>query len=659
MRAIRGLFQAALLCALVACGGGGGGGGSGGSSGTSISVDRAAIAMEILPDSSPDDFQTMTVTFRGAGVVVGTPPGADPLPPGLSVLPLTPVGNTVMVRISYYPSVAHRVGRHVYTLRFVTGNADGSGVIYRDVPLTLTFLPQVTPAPISMYAVVGGPAVSEDIAFRWGDLPWSIRTSAPWITVDRDSGPAGADATVRVRLDPAGMAPGNYTGTVYVEETVSRVARAVPVHLSVEPRRFLLRQRGVALSHVGNQSRLTASVPILDNGDLQLAWSASSDQPWLRLATTAGTTGESLSMSADTTGLAEGLHLANVTVAPRNEPTLSGSTSIRVGLYVNRGATYQGAMAVPLQSTSPRFDSGLVADPVRPYVYRTDGNGRIDIYNVHTGGFVDTITVAGSGGLGSMAISFDGSRLFVADSINLNIVPVNLDSRSVGTPFAGIYAWRLDYTEINGRAVLLNGGLQVIDAQTGVVLANTPNSDIGLQPEMLQFVAVQRDGRAVFLQAQPSGHLLARVALTYHNGQVTLRRTHLLREEGRSGGLALDATDQTLYSLTPEDFQFPNAMQPTGFAYGARQLQRVRTLPDCCNRRGMGVVVTTRGQVAIGYGQGYPTPSVSVFGLEGAPLGTIALNSGVLGGFSQFAVSGDARRLVVIRGLTLELADLP
>ncbi len=649
MRSIRGLLQAVLLSLLVACGGGGdGGGGGGGAASTSITLDAPAVALELQPGGEFQGvYTTVNVSFRGDGVVVGTPPGDPALPQWLHVTAGAQDGDTIPFTIGYEqvgPAVS--IGRYAVTLRFVTGKADGSELVYRDLPVVLTVLPEVTPGIVAAHAAVDGTPVSQDIRFNWGTLPWAVRTSAPWIQVDPSAGPAGGDPVVRVTLDPAGLAPGEHMGVVHVEEAVGRVAQEVPVYLVVEPRQLVVRQRGVALSQVGGRAQLSASLPIADNGGGGIAWTATSDRPWLTFTTAAGNTGaatSALSMTADPSGLADGLHYAQVTVSPGDASQVSGSVTVRVGLYVNRAATSLPAASVRTReptSYPPFFAVGFVADPIRPYVYHTQGDGRIDVYDIHAGALVDHIDVPGAG-VGAMAISFDGSRLFVADVSGSAIVPVNLDDRTVGGPYTGVRpASALAYTEVGGRPVVVTSELQAVDGLSGVLLADA--DDPGDPFDGSQSLAAQRDGRAVVFQTGSSGnHQLSRYMLAFQDGRLSMRRTHLILETGSGRGVAIDNADERVHTLAAQATASQGAVDvpASGFVYDARTLSAMRAAADCCD---YGLAITASGRVLMGVGTGNPA-RIEVFDGQGRATASVPFAAGFQ--FVWLAVGGDAGRV--------------
>lgn len=548
VRFIRLVLQAALLGLLVACGGGGGDPSS--NSTNSITLDVASVTLEGDHSSAyaPGNSRVVTATFRGAGVVVGIPPGQPALPAWLSVMAGAPMGNSVPFTISYWPYPGTSVGRYAYTLRFATGNLDGAGnviqssVVYRDLPVVLVIAPTVTPNMVSHTVAVGGAAATTQIGFSWGAQSWTARTSAPWITIDRTSGTPAQDGLVNVTVNPAGLAEGEYSGNVIIEETVGRAQKLVPVQMVVERPRLVARQRGVALSLVGSQERLSASLPMSDNLGT-IGWQATSDQPWLQLTTSSGASGSTLAMTADAAALPDGMHHARITLTPRNGAVAEG-TSVRVGLYVNRAHTPSATAWVTGRdwTTMPTpLALGFVADPIRPYIYKTLGDERVDLYNAHTTALESHIQVPG--GLAALAVSADGSHLYLQHAGNGNLYALDLDSRVLAGPWAGARMTRnLAYTEVNGRAVLVSGELQVIDAQTGALLADADVADDQLDNG--QSVAVRRDGRAAYFQSPYNGnHEVSRYVMSSHNGSFSFRRTHRFMESGDAKGIIVDSND--------------------------------------------------------------------------------------------------------------------
>jgi hypothetical protein len=356
-----------------------------------------------------------------------------------------------------------------------------------------------------------------------------------------------------VTADPAALAAGSYTGSVTIEDTANHVATVVPVSFGVDAQRLLVRERGVAFSLFGSQARLARTITVSANGKAGTHWSASSDQSWLKLSVAEGTTDAPLTLTADATGLADGLHYARVTIAPKNEPAVANSVVVRAGLYISRGAVYVGNVSADARVPSPyppvqAFD--FVPDPIRPYFYHAQGDARIDIHNTYPGAIVGSVTIPNTN-LGAMATSLDGTRLFVMDVGGAKIYPVDLDTLAVGAPIAnarfvtGLSG--LAWTEVNGLPVLVTGGRQVFDATSGALLADAWNSSEFIT--QAQRIAAQRDGRAVFFQdGSGANHDLSRYSLSSRGGVLRFERTHKINETGDGDGVALDAGDTRLYT---------------------------------------------------------------------------------------------------------------
>ncbi|MCE9657312.1 MAG: hypothetical protein K8R60_02055 [Burkholderiales bacterium] len=548
MRLIRHLFLAVMLPLLLSsCGGGGGGGGSG----NSISLNASSVSLVAGTTTGGDvTTQIVQVTFKGAGVVIGTLPGQT-VPPWLSVTAGALDGNVVPISITA-DATGFGPGNYPMTLRFVTGNSDGSDLAIRDLPVTLTVVPGISPATVASDGVVAGPAVQTTITVSAGSINWVASTSAPWITLDRSTGTGTSD--IVVSLAPGAMAVGDYTGTVTIQDTLSHASQVIPVSFGLDARRLLVRRPGVGLSLVGTQSRLSSSITVTDNGRVATGWSASADQAWLVLDKSQGVTDDSLGFTADVTGLGEGMHYARVTISPRNEPAVANTVVVRVGLYVNRAGPFVANLTTGIRviAPTPHFSIGFTADPIRPYFYHSQSDGQIDIYDAYTAARVGAITIPGAVP-GAMTTSLDGSRLFVSDVAGARIFPVDLDTFAVGTPFAARVpndAFTLAYAEVSGHPVLVTSAFQAIDAQTGALLADAQGTSGNVLGS--PWVAAQRDGRAAFIQGSTNGnHGLSRYSLSHRNGTLRMSRTHQVNEPGDGYGVALSFDDSRLYTVTP------------------------------------------------------------------------------------------------------------
>lgn len=607
-RVLRLVAGLTFACLLAACGGGGGGGsptdapGNAGtpppqSVGNGVTLDRSSVLLVTGTNNASDvPSQVVRATFTGAGLAVGTLPGTT-LPAWLSVTaPSTATTTTtVAVTVAALPQ-GLAPGDYTTTLRFATANADKSDLSFRDIVVTLAVVPTTAPAQMSVTGLSGGAALQGAVAIGT-TASWTARTSAAWITIDRSSGTGNAN--IVVATNPAGLAPGDYSGTVTIEDVVNHAAQVVSVNLGVDAKRLLVRRPGVALSLVGSQARLTGTILVTDNGNAGVKWSAVSSQPWLQLGQSEGTADSGLGVTANATGLPDGMNYATVTISPRNEPSVANTVSVRVGLYVDRAATFvPNVSATARVSSSGGLAFGFVADPIRPYFYHSQGDGQIDIYNSYTAARAGSIVIAGAG-LGAMAVSPDGTRLYVADQARGRIYPVMLDSLSVGPPFSGARLPQVNfdmaYTEVSGMQLLVTSEFQVIDAILGTV-SLVDGKDPKAADALSVRVAAQRDGKAVFFQGRTlANHSLARFAIGFR-GALSFRRTHLQNETGDGNGLALDAGDTRLYTAATGG-RVDNAVT-SGFAYSASDLSAVAHFP-AGSSDASGVATSPNGRVFV------------------------------------------------------------
>jgi len=305
--------------------------------------------------------------------------------------------------------------------------------------------------------------------------PWTLTLddgSGSWLIADSTSGTVSSTgATANLDANRSTVSGGSYAGTATVSVTVNGdvvTSSAIPVTLNVAAHKLFIADDGVALASMPTVSRLSQTLQVEENLGGAVSWSASSDQAWLSV-TSSGTTPGNLTLTADPTGLtADTLYLATVTVSSSN-PVIENTQTVRVGFWV--GSSDPNAT----DSVSASFTEA-VADPIRPYVYVNNGGTDITVYNVHTATVVTTISTVAST-LGDMVTSSDGSTLWAVDTTNFEIVPVDLDTFSVGTAWSSTSlasATRLGYARPGGHGMVLvgaNGRLH--DAGTGAELSQT------------------------------------------------------------------------------------------------------------------------------------------------------------------------------------------
>ena len=164
---------------------------------------------------------------------------------------------------------------------------------------------------------------------------------------------------------------------------------------------------------------------------------------------------ETLSVSADTTGLAaETLYEAAITLNAPQEDILQSET-VFVALWVS-----ENAAEADTSTASSAVE--IIADPIRPYAYVHSDGGNIDVVNIYTGAVDGTFqnVVANAG---DMAISDTGQHLYVHDRVSETTVPVDLSNGTILEPLSTGALTRLSFGRVDGKAILLTDRNLILD----------------------------------------------------------------------------------------------------------------------------------------------------------------------------------------------------
>lgn len=320
---------------------------------------------------------------------------------------------------------------------------------------------------------------------------------APWLRFGALAGniPANGSGEVPVDFDSAGLAPGIYqsrfavipAGTDVSEAPASRFQDA---RLEILPPQFTASSPAAGLKLLSGiqhraQKILLTPIPGFSFGTITVA----SNAPWLRALPSENRIGE-IDLVFDTTGLAEGIHRAKVTVSA--------------------GVTVQ-VVEIEIEIHKPQIRQ-ILADPFRDRMYLLhEGsshvvNSRILVVKASDGTFIRELDV---GRVYRIAQSPDGKRLFGLRQPDHAIVPVDLQRMTVEAPVplpAGVAAdTPFSDLEAGGNGVLyfLNRAyaskLHVFDTRTATVLQKFDNpqdatayfSRLKLSPDRKELWATQ------------------------------------------------------------------------------------------------------------------------------------------------------------------------
>lgn len=482
----KGSFLALLLILMTsliaACGGGGGGsdGNDNGGSGSPPSIDPTALNYTAVANGPLPDSQGLLVSsFSGDELTVSVVGGGS-LPTWLSLGTPSGTGTPFWVDINIV-STNLTPGSYTTTLRFNNVRTIPSTEIlgYQDVVITYNVEESLSVDTSALtFNVVKGTTAASDaqtVSIYGGALAWSANASETWLQLSKSSGTAPDSLDINIVALGNTLASGTHTATVTLSSSSTGETVTIDVTLNVEPHRLYVADKAVAFASLPSRSYLSHTISVRDNGAIPTNWTASDDATWLTLGATNGTTNSALTLIADPTGLAEGIHYATVTIAPDNDPSIANSETVRVGLYVS------ATDALASDSTSfvvaTFYKNSMVADPLRPYVYVTGDGSDISIFNVYTAALVNTITITG-GEIHDLTINGDGSTLYASNYTDKSIAVIDLDTQTVSQTFTGPYFTLTGYNqkvatyydEPNGYPVLVTNSLEIIDASSGELL---------------------------------------------------------------------------------------------------------------------------------------------------------------------------------------------
>ncbi len=174
----------------------------------------------------------------------------------------------------------------------------------------------VSPSALAFSFVQGNTSSSQQITLNNGTtqaVPFSATASAEsWLSVSPASGsvPALQLAFESVSVNPAGLAPGTYVGTV----TISAAGQQFPVSLTVTvngaPEALVLSQTSLRFQvAAGAGAPPSQSIEVLNQGTGTLNWSASASTlvgSWLSVTPSSGTSGNSATIAINPANLQPG-----------------------------------------------------------------------------------------------------------------------------------------------------------------------------------------------------------------------------------------------------------------------------------------------------------------------------------------------------------------
>ncbi len=201
-------------------------------------------------------------------------------------------------------------------------------------PLSFTYgVGQAVPTAINVTPTsTGAPATQ---------ITYNVTANQPWLVVPPTATTPNA---IAIGVNPTGLGPGNYTGTVTFTNTATGgLSQTLQVNLKVTNNPTIAASPGqmIFVYQVGQQQPLPQTLSVASPNGTPLNYTASTSTPWLILVGhTSGTTNDSFTVSVNTTGVPVGVNQGQINITATDPATgaAAGSISIPVALDVDNKA---------------------------------------------------------------------------------------------------------------------------------------------------------------------------------------------------------------------------------------------------------------------------------------------------------------------------------
>jgi len=503
-----------LATALVACGGGGGG---------STAAPPPALAATLSFASSP-----VTATIQGGQSSVLTVNATVNRPsdfnnasqvfvlvtdtkgvllPQLEFTATTPTSYTAALHTS--PSLA----AGSYTGNFTVSVCYDSGCArhYPGSPMQLPYQITVTAGAPQPFVVApssalnatltqgGSLAPATTVSVSASGRQWNASTQNAWIKLSNASGKdVGSFGIV---LDPTGLAPGAYQGTVTVSASDGQ-ATTLPVNMTVVQAGFVVDQFGIQFSAVNGAPILPQNVSFnigaVPDGS---PWSATTDQAassWLNVTPSSGVTPGLATLSVKSVALVSGNYAGNLQL---NSP-LAASRQVPVSLTLIKPTLALSTSSITLGGPMGRDSSGASLS-----------------LSLNTGANTWPWTLSALPAW--VQASSTGGKVG-ANGVTVNFNP--LASAPAGTSTVTLNAGAVVNGDVLTQPLTISLNKdkhRLLPSQTGIGLANMPDwsrltrtltvsDNLGLSPSWSassnqSWLSVTRSGNTLSLSANPAG----------------------------------------------------------------------------------------------------------------------------------------------------------
>ncbi len=221
------------------------------------------------------------------------------------------------------------LGEGTYNATIVV-QAEGAGNNPQTVPVTLTVARQfsftASPNSLNFTGVIGSAPQTQAVQLTALSPPLGFvaTSSSAWLSVSPNGG--SAPATLGIAVNPQGLGPGTYQGNIQITSTITGAQTlTIPVTLTLTSN-SQLRVAPTALTFSSNEGTAPAAQNLqLTSSTTPIPYTLQTNQPWLGLSQTGGTTPGSPLVTILPAGLTVGTYRGEIRVTtsePGNVPIL-------------------------------------------------------------------------------------------------------------------------------------------------------------------------------------------------------------------------------------------------------------------------------------------------------------------------------------------------
>jgi uncharacterized protein (TIGR03437 family) len=338
----------------------------------------------------------------------------------------------------------------------------------------------VTSATLNFAAVAGGsaPAPQPDTVNTGGTVEaYAATPSASWITVGSGSPPAGGSTGTpfNIGVNPAGLPPGNYSGTVNVYTAATNVTASAPLTIAVNlmvTTTLVPAPTSFTFNSVNSTSLLSQNLSVTTSPSSSATYGAAASTTsggnWLSVSSATGTAGgAAIAVMADPTKVpGPGTYSGTITL------TTAGATNIQVPVTFNvtsvptpAALTFTGTVGGATPATQPL--SVTATGPNVTYTAAVTSGSWLSVSpgSGTTNGAAQTVSVNISG---LSAMTYHGTIAITPNGAAAISVPVTLTVGSQPSPTAAPSSLSFNYT-IGGT---VPGSATVTVGSSGAALSN-------------------------------------------------------------------------------------------------------------------------------------------------------------------------------------------